>query len=137
MNKILTISIGIFFLACSDSSSTKEPIKKIVKNEVPKHEIVQKEIKKETPLAIQEVTKKVTGQDVFKKCIACHGHNAEKKALGHSQVIKGWASTKVLNALKGYKEGTYGGAMKGVMKGQLSVLTEKEMSLVAEYISKL
>ena len=74
------------------------------------------------------------GADVYKKCIACHGMSAEKKALGKSEVIQGWESAKVVAALKGYQAGTYGGAMKGVMKGQVSSLNDTQIEAVAKYI---
>lgn len=79
----------------------------------------------------------VSGKDIFKVCSTCHGANAEKAALGKSQIIRGWDSVKIENALHGYKEGTYGGAMKAVMKGQVSKLDSEEIEAVAEYISNL
>ena len=74
------------------------------------------------------------GATLFKKCAGCHGAHAEKKALGKSAVIKGWDAQKVVAALKGYKAGTYGGAMKGLMKGQVAALGEPEMESIAKYI---
>lgn len=74
------------------------------------------------------------GAAIFKKCAACHGATAEKKALGKSQVIKGWKAEKTVAALKGYKDGTYGGAMKGVMKGQVATLSEAQIESVAKFI---
>jgi len=75
-----------------------------------------------------------SGADIYKKCAACHGVNAEKKALGKSQVIKGWKASKIVAALNGYKDGTYGGAMKGLMKGQVATLSDADMKAVAKYI---
>ncbi|MEA2073981.1 MAG: c-type cytochrome [Campylobacterota bacterium] len=74
------------------------------------------------------------GADTYKKCIACHGVNAEKKALGKSAIIKGWESSKTIAALKGYKDGTYGGVMKGVMKGQVASLNDAQIESVAKFI---
>ncbi|MFT7860598.1 MAG: c-type cytochrome, partial [Sulfurimonas sp.] len=73
----------------------------------------------------------------FAKCSACHGVNGEKPALGKSKVIQGWKAEKTLAALKGYKEGTYGGAMKGVMKGQVANLSEADMKALAKHIEGL
>lgn len=73
----------------------------------------------------------------FAKCTACHGANGEKKALGKSQVIQGWKAEKTLAALKGYKDGTYGGPMKGVMKGQVAKLNEADMKALAKHIEGL
>jgi len=74
---------------------------------------------------------------LFTKCVACHGANAEKKALGASQVIAGWDAAKVEAALKGYKDGSYGGAMKGVMKGQIAPYSDADIAAVAGYVSTL
>nr|WP_226966518.1 c-type cytochrome [Sulfurimonas sediminis] len=80
---------------------------------------------------------KVDGAKLFTACSSCHGANAEKKALGKSQIIKGWSETKIITALKGYKDGTYGGAMKAVMKGQAAKLSDADIKALAEYISQL
>ena len=78
-----------------------------------------------------------SGADTYKKCAGCHGQKAEKKALGKSQAIGGWEATKIETALNGYKAGTYGGAMKGLMKGQVASLDEVKIKELAEYISTL
>jgi cytochrome c len=75
------------------------------------------------------------GASLFKRCAGCHGVNAEKAALGKSQIIKGWEASKTVAALKGYKDGTYGGAMKGVMKGQVTTMSEAAMQEIGEYIA--
>ena len=79
----------------------------------------------------------VSGKEIFKVCSTCHGANAEKSALGKSKIIRGWDMIKIENALQGYKDGTYGGPMKAVMKGQVSKLDSEEIEAVAEYISNL
>jgi cytochrome c553 len=92
-----------------------------------------KEVKAEAPAAAPVAA--ADGATLFKKCAACHGANAEKSALGKSQVIAGWDATKVADALKGYKAGTYGGAMAGLMKGQVATLSDADIQALAEYIS--
>jgi cytochrome c553 len=77
------------------------------------------------------------GAALYKKCVGCHGLNGEKQALGKSQVIKGWEESKTITALKGYKDGTYGSAMKGVMKGQVASLNEEQIKSLAKYIATL
>jgi len=74
------------------------------------------------------------GATLYKKCASCHGVNAEKKALGKSAVIKGWESQKIIDALNGYKAGTYGGTMKGLMKGQVANLNATQIEDIAKYI---
>ncbi|MCJ7766479.1 MAG: c-type cytochrome [Thiovulaceae bacterium] len=78
-----------------------------------------------------------TGADLYKGCTSCHGMHAEKAALGKSQIIQGWPAQRVQDALNGYKDGTYGAAMKGVMTGQVSKLSDDDMKLVSKYISNL
>ncbi len=77
------------------------------------------------------------GEVLFKSCIGCHGANAEKKALGKSEIIQGWSVEKTTKALKGYQDGTYGGPMKGVMKGQAAKLDDEKIDAIAKYISTL
>lgn len=77
------------------------------------------------------------GAKIYNSCAGCHGANAEKAALGKSAVIKGWDVEKTFAALKGYKDGSYGGAMKGVMKGQVTRLSDADIKAVAEHISSL
>jgi len=113
----------------------KENLKE-VKKEVSKH------VEKVKPKVKKEETKKVVivstnGEQVFKKCVGCHGSNAEKKALNKSQIIKGWDKEKVISAIEGYKNGTYGSSMKGVMKSQVSKLNKNEIEAVSKYISNL
>lgn len=77
------------------------------------------------------------GETLYKKCSACHGLKAEKKALGKSQIIQGWEVDKIKNALIGYKDGTYGAAMKGIMKGQVGSLSDGDIEALATYINAL
>ncbi len=77
------------------------------------------------------------GKALFAKCVSCHGANAEKSALGKSQVIKGWDAAKIESALNGYKDGSYGGAMKGLMKGQVGTMTPEQIKALSAYIATL
>ncbi len=80
---------------------------------------------------------KIDGSAIFTKCSGCHGVHADKKALNKSQIIKGWSVAKLTDAINGYKDGSYGSSMKGVMKPQVSKLSDAEVQAVAEHISKL
>lgn len=75
------------------------------------------------------------GKGLYLKCAGCHGANADKEALGKSQIIKGWEADKIVAALKGYKDESYGGVMKGVMKGQVINLSDEEINALGAYIS--
>ena len=75
------------------------------------------------------------GEAIYKsKCFSCHGEKAAKSALNKSQVIAGWDTTKIINALNGYKNGE-GGAMKGVMKPIVSALNDDDLKAVAATIA--
>ena len=82
------------------------------------------------------LTSMLLANDTYKKCVGCHGVNGEKKALGKSLVIADMNSTEIVTALNGYKDGTYGGPMKSIMKGQVAKLTQEEIEEIATYISK-
>ena len=69
-------------------------------------------------------------------CAACHGAKWEKKALGVSKVVAEMSHADIATALKGYKAGTYGGAMKGTMKGQVAKYTDEELDAFAQTIGK-
>ncbi|MFY9143175.1 c-type cytochrome [Sulfuricurvum sp.] len=71
------------------------------------------------------------------KCASCHGKRAEKSALGNSLIIAGWEEEKIKDALKGYQAGTYGKAMKAVMHGQASPLSDEQINALGKYISQL
>lgn len=77
------------------------------------------------------------GAALYKPCIACHGAKAEKKGLNVGAIIQGWEVEKIVAALKGYKDGSYGGKMKAIMKPQASKLSDEQMQAVAEYINGL
>ena len=67
-------------------------------------------------------------------CIGCHGKSFEKKAMGKSKVVKEMSKEDIIKALKGYKDGSYGGAMKAMMKGQVASLSDADMEAIADSI---
>ncbi|MBL0707911.1 MAG: hypothetical protein JJW00_02590 [Sulfurimonas sp.] len=69
-------------------------------------------------------------------CFGCHGANFEKKALGKSKVVSNMRSHEIKEALLGYKNGTYGGPMKGLMKAQVARYSESEISSIAQSIGR-
>jgi cytochrome c553 len=77
------------------------------------------------------------GEALFKRCSSCHGQHAEKSAMNASQVIAGWPADKIVAALQGYKDGSYGGKMRGTMAGQASRLDNREIEALAAYITTL
>jgi cytochrome c len=78
------------------------------------------------------------GAALYKKCAACHGASAEKKALGKSQVINTWDAAKIEESLKGYKAGTLNvHGMGALMKGQVASYSDEDIAAVSAYIAGL
>jgi len=100
-----------------------------------------KNMKKELASSIDgiEIAKNsnIDAKQLYMKCAGCHGSKAERKALNMSLVIQGWDKEKIMDAIKGYKSGTYGGAMKTVMTGQVKMLNDEEIEVLSNYISTL
>ncbi|MBU0720489.1 cytochrome C [bacterium] len=74
--------------------------------------------------------------DAYQKCAGCHGANGEKSALNKSKVIADMSKADIVAAMNGYKSGTYGGAMKGLMAGQVKSLSDADINAIAEKIGK-
>ncbi len=72
----------------------------------------------------------------YAKCVACHGANGEKAAMGKSKIIKDMTKADFVAAMKGYKDGSYGGPMKGLMKGQVAGLSDADIEAIANQIAK-
>jgi cytochrome c-type protein NapB len=68
-------------------------------------------------------------------CGACHGADFEKKAMNVSKIVKDMSKDDIVKALKGYKDGTYGGAMKGVVAGQVKNLSDADIEAIATQIA--
>ena len=85
-------------------------------------------------LGITAILGAADGANLYKKCAACHGANGEKHALGKSKAIKDMGKEELVSAMKGYKDGTYGGAMKALMKGQVASYSDADIEAVTEHI---
>jgi len=104
------------------------------KAEEPKAQEQKVEEKKaEAPKAEE---KKATAEVSTTACAGCHGANFEKKAMGVSKVVKDMSKADIVKALKGYKDGSYGGAMKGIMKGQADPLNDAQIEAIANKVGK-
>jgi len=77
------------------------------------------------------------GASIYKKCAGCHGASAEKHALGKSKIIANMSEKELNDAMNGYKAGTYGGPMKGLMKGQVATLKDDDVKALSTYIASL
>ena len=69
-------------------------------------------------------------------CTGCHGADFGKAALGKSKIVKDMTKADIEKALKGYKDGSYGVAMKGLMKGQVAKLSDADIKAIAEKYGK-
>ncbi|MCT7433723.1 hypothetical protein N5T66_10525 [Aliarcobacter cryaerophilus] len=111
---------------------------KEVKTEVKVEEKKVEEAKSEEPKQANETaSNELNAETLFKTCASCHGLKGEKEALGKSQVITGWDKDRVIKALNGYKDGSYGGVMKNLMKTHVETKTPEQIEVLADYISKL
>jgi cytochrome c-type protein NapB len=62
-----------------------------------------------------------------KTCVGCHGQDFEKSAMGKSKIVKDMTKQEVSDALIGYKNDTYGGTMKAVMKNQVAKYSNEDL----------
>lgn len=69
-------------------------------------------------------------------CQGCHGQDWSKAALGKSKNVAEMTHADIAAALKGYKDGTYGGPMKGLMKGQVAKYSDAELDAFSQTIGK-
>lgn len=75
--------------------------------------------------------------DSYQKCVVCHGKTGERAALGgKSKVIKDMTKADIAASLKGYQDGTYGGAMKAMMVQHTKTLTPAQIDEIAQKIGK-
>lgn len=153
MTKTIYSSLAILLL----SACSSEPIQKKEKSPLEQKVDIVKEAKTtvasvnetiDTTEKIVEDTVEKTVESVEKEipstaslylssCSSCHGKSAEKPALNASAIIATWSSKKIQDALQGYKSGTYGGKMKGIMQGQIKPLSDSQIEALGDYISKL
>jgi len=69
-------------------------------------------------------------------CQACHGRYFDKRALGKSMIVANMSSRQISRALKGYKNGTYGGPMKALMRGQVARYSDSDLEAFSKTIGR-
>jgi len=144
MKIILSIMIAMFIIGCSEDATKEEkaPVaakEAVVIEKVPVvEEVVATQEATQIVEAVAEKVAEVTadGALLYSKCVGCHGKNGEKSALNKSAIIESWSVAQIEDALTGYKDGSYGGAMKGLMVGQVKDLNEAQITAIAEHIAK-
>ena len=136
MKKLLFICLGLgSIILQADFTNDIEYCKQFQKNEIRLN--CYDKISKNDFSADTHIVDSNKAKQLYKRCSACHGLNAEKKALGSSAIIAGWDIQKLKNALLGYKYYSYGGTMRGVMKGQVASLSDQDINALAIYIHGL
>ena len=74
------------------------------------------------------------GKKIFNRsCALCHGKQAEKSAMGQSQIINTFSQEKIVSSLQDRKSGKSYGAGNHVKEG----LSDQDMQDVASYIQTL
>lgn len=131
---LLSISLLFFFSACNSNTSTdkEQASAKLPSTEIEKNSSTQSQPKDEN------ITQAVLlqGETLSSKCLACHGDNFEKSALGKSAILKGQTADAIETSLKAYKNGTLNKAGMGpLMKGQVGYMSDDELKAMAAYIS--
>jgi len=135
-------AISIIYTGCEEKETTQIKNTPVVKKAEKKIEIEKKSTLDNTVTDnVKVVEKKIVeitdAKTLFKKCTVCHGLNAEKQALNSSKIIKDWDASQIKEALHGYKAGTYGRNMKNAMISQVSTLSDKQIDILATYISNM
>ncbi len=64
-------------------------------------------------------------------CAGCHGQNFELAAMGKSKIVKDMSLKDIVDSLKGYKAGTYGDTLKGMMMVQVKDLSDSDIDAVS------
>jgi len=121
----------------AETAVKKEAKAEVAKKEEPKAKTAVKEepkVQKNAPA--EEKKAPATAEVNTATCAGCHGANFENHAMGKSKIVKDMTKADIITALKGYKDGSYGGAMKGVMKGQADPLSDAQIEAIANKIGK-
>ena len=78
------------------------------------------------------------GEELFKKCVPCHGMNAHLNSLGKSKIINTLTPDDIKKALKGYRSGElnqYG--LGSAMSPNAKPLSDADIDALANYIPTL
>lgn len=68
------------------------------------------------------------------RCHGCHGTNFEVSAFNKSKIVSDMDELEIAEVLKGYKNGTYGGPLKAMMKIQVARYDDKTLEDMAKEI---
>ena len=92
------------------------------------------------PLLSTGLLMAASGESIYQtKCASCHGKNAEKKALGQSNVIKGMPVEEFIKLTKAFASGEKKAMpiAKIVKKQFIDTYSDEEIKEVATYVNQL
>lgn len=138
MKKWLLIAIATAFVACGDSES-----KSVESSEIKSDSSVEKSVELSAESSAESTTQIAessaeTPQDLYKKCIACHGARGDKVAPGSvgSVLIADLSKASLVDSLKGYRAKTLSkGGTAAIMYLQANNLSDEDIEILGEYIA--
>ncbi len=137
LTKSISIVVLVFlFLGCEQVDRVEDVAKKYQDDTTEKTEKISDDI--DQGLGATSGKELYNGTVNTSSCAGCHGSNAEKRALGKSDIIRHWEVETIIQALQEYKEGTrdqYG--MGSLMTGQVKYLSDSDIRNIANYIYNL
>lgn len=71
----------------------------------------------------------------LKSCASCHGTDFQKEAMGKSKNVSQMSKEDIVMTLKGYKDGSYGGSLKSVMKVHVDKYSDEQIETIANQIT--
>jgi mono/diheme cytochrome c family protein len=92
------------------------------------------------PILSASMLMAASGESIYQKqCASCHGKMGEKKALGHSNVIKGMDPKKFVTLVNAFASGEKKAMpiAKTVKKQFVDKYDKAQIQAVAEYVNKL
>ncbi len=92
------------------------------------------------PLVSASMLMAASGESIYQaKCASCHGKNAEKKALGHSNIIRGMPVDQFITLTNAFATGKQKAMpiAKIVKKQFIDGYSAEEIKEVANYVHNL
>lgn len=137
--------IGFCFIACGDSNEESAKTTNADSNtnqttnldsNATTQSTIDSNATAESSAESNVITK--TPQDLYKKCVACHGSKGDKVAPGSigDVHIASLDKSEIINALKGYRAKNFSkGGSFAIMYLQAQDLSDNDINTLADYIS--
>jgi cytochrome c len=74
-------------------------------------------------------------EKLYAKCKGCHGPDGTKVDAGIPRALKGIPAADLEKAMKGYRDGSYGGAKKNVMTSMVKNLSDEDIKALVKYVA--